>query len=150
MSRVPSCRCHAEESGGFVIWWLLGLSGVAILMFALVADGSRVMAGLNDTSDVAQVAARAGARMVNPSTGSLDATRAAAAAHAELAAAGMTGTVTVNGNEITVTAATTIDLPLLAIVGVNQRAVDSARTARAISDPQEPRVLHVPAGRSHG
>lgn len=128
-------RLLAGESGAFVLWWLIGLSGVAILLFALVADGSRVMAGLDETSDVAQVAARAGAGMVNPSTGSLDAPRAAAAAHAELAAAGMTGTVTVDGNEITVTAATTINLPLLAIVGVDRRTVDSTRTARAISDP---------------
>jgi Flp pilus assembly protein TadG len=128
-------RLLGDESGGFVLWWLIGLSGVAILVFALVADGSRVMAGLNETSDVAQVAARAGARMVNPSTGALDTTRAETAALGELAASGMTGTVTVNGNEITVTAATTLDLPLLAIVGIDQRAVDSTRTARAISDP---------------
>ena len=137
MSSTTSRRVRADESGGFVLWWLIGLSGVAILMFALVGDGSRVMAALNDTSDAAQVAARAGAAMVNPSTGSLDATRAEAAAQSELAAAAMTGTVAVNGNEITVTAATTIDLPLLAMVGVNQRTVDSTRTARAISDPQE-------------
>ena len=125
----------ADESGGFVLWWLIGLSGVAILIFALVADGSRVMAGLNETSDVAQVAARTGARMVNPATGSLDATRAESLAHSELAASGMTGTVTVNRNEITVTAATTVQLPLLAIVGVSERTVDSTRTARAVSDP---------------
>ena len=134
MSVLPSLRL-SDETGGFVIWWLIGLSGVAILIFALVADGSRVMAGLNETSDVAQVAARAGARMVNPSTGSLDATRAETAAQVELAASGMTGAVRINGNEITVTAATTIELPLLATVGVSQRTVDSTRTARAISDP---------------
>jgi len=135
MTAAAARRFLAGEAGGFVIWWLIGLSGVALLMFALVADGSRVMAGVNATSDVAQVAARAGARMVNPTTGALDATRAEAAAHTELAAAGMTGTVTVNGNEITVTASTTITLPLLATVGVDQRTVDSTRTARALSDP---------------
>lgn len=135
MSTAVSRHFRADESGGFVIWWLIGLSGAAILMFALVADGSRVMAALSETSDVAQVAARAGARMVNPSTGALDATRAEAAAKAELAFAGMTGTITVNGNEITVTASTTITLPLLAMVGVRERTVDSTRTARAISDP---------------
>jgi Flp pilus assembly protein TadG len=135
MSARATHRLLNDETGGFVLWWLIGLSGIAILVFALVADGSRVMASLNETSDVAQVAARAGARSVNPSTGSLDATRAAGAAQAELAASGMTGTVTVNGNEITVTAATTVELPLLTMVGVNQRTVDSTRTARAISDP---------------
>jgi Flp pilus assembly protein TadG len=133
--RPVTQRIRTDESGGFVTWWIIGLAGVAILIFALVGDGSRVMAAVNETSDVAQVAARAGARMVDPSTGALDASRAEAAAQAEIAAAGMTGTVTVNGNEITVTASTTIGLPLLAIVGVDQRAVGSTRTARAISDP---------------
>ena len=128
-------RLLDDESGGFVLWWLIGLSGVALLIFVLVADGSRVMAGLDETSDVAQVAARAGARMVNPSTGSLDAARAEAAANAELAASEMTGTVTVNGNEITVTAVAVVELPLLAMVGIDARTVDSTRTARTISDP---------------
>lgn len=128
-------RLRTEESGGFVIWWLIGLSGVAILLFALVGDGSRVMAALDETSDVAQVAARAGARLVNPSTGALDASRAEAAALAEVTAAGMTGVVTVDGPEISVTVSSTITLPLLAIVGVDQHTVTSTRTARAVSDP---------------
>ena len=136
MTACPTAqRIRTDESGGFVTWWILGLAGVAVLIFALVGDGSRVMAAVNETSDVAQVAARGGARMVDPSTGALDATRAEAAAQAEIAAAGMAGTVTVTGGEITVTATTTISLPLLAIVGVDQRTVTSTRTARAISDP---------------
>jgi hypothetical protein len=135
MTSPMADRLRTEDLGGFVIWWLLGLSGVAILMFALVADGSRVMAGLNETSDVAQLAARAGARLVNPSTGSLDATRAEQAARAELTAARMTGHVTVTGDEITVTASATVELPLLAIVGVDRRTVESTRSARVVSDP---------------
>lgn len=136
MNACPSAqRFRTDESGGFVTWWIIGLAAVASLMFALVGDGSRVLAAVNETSDVAQVAARAGARMVNPSTGSLDTSRAETAAQAEIVAAGMTGTVAVAGNEITVTTTTTVDLPLLAIVGVAQRTVDSTRTARVISDP---------------
>ena len=126
---------HADQSGGAVTWWMIGMAGVALLMFALVADGSRVMAGLNQTSDVAQVAARAGAALVDPSTGTLDPTRAEAAALAEVTAAGMTGTVAVNGPEITVTVDATIDLPLLAVVGVSERTVTSTRTSRSLSDP---------------
>lgn len=126
---------RVDESGGAVTWWMIGMAGVALLMFALVADGSRVMAGLNQTSDVAQVAARAGAALVDPSTGTLDPTRAEAAALAEVTAADMTGTVAVNGPEITVTVDATIDLPLLAIVGVSERTVTSTRTSRALSDP---------------
>lgn len=126
-------RLRTGESGGAVIWWLIGMASVAILMFALVADGSRVMAELNETSDVAQVAARAGARFVDPSTGTLDATRAEAAALAEVTAAGMAGTVTVGGAEITVTVSSTIDLPLLAMVGVSEHTVTATRASRTVS-----------------
>jgi Flp pilus assembly protein TadG len=122
-------RLRTDESGGAVIWWLIGMASVAILMFALVADGSRVMAELNETSDVAQVAARAGARFVDPSTGTLDATRAEAAALAEVTAAGMAGTVTVSGAEITVIVSSTIDLPLLAMVGVSEHTVTATRAS---------------------
>lgn len=128
-------RLRTGESGGAVIWWLIGMASVAILMFALVADGSRVMAELNETSDVAQVAARAGARFVDPSTGTLDATRAEAAALAEVTAAGMAGTVTVGGAEITVTVSSTIDLPLLALVGVSEHTVTATRASRTVSGP---------------
>jgi hypothetical protein len=128
-------RVQTDESGGAVIWWLIGMAGVAILMFALVADGSRVFAELNETSDVAQVAARAGARFVDPSTGTLDATRAEVAALAEVTAAGMTGTVAVSGAEITVTVSSTIDLPLLAMVGVTEHTVTSTRASRPVSGP---------------
>jgi hypothetical protein len=128
-------RLRTDESGGAVTWWMIGMAGVAILIFALVADGSRVMAGLNETSDVAQVAARAGARFVDPSTGTLDATRAEAAALAEVTAAGMAGTVTVSGAEITVTVSTTLDLRLLAIVGVSEHTVTSTRASRTVTGP---------------
>jgi Flp pilus assembly protein TadG len=128
-------RLRTDESGGAVTWWMIGMAGVAILMFVLVADGSRVMAGVNETSDVAQVAARAGARFVDPSTGTLDATRAEAAALAEVTAAGMTGTVTISGTEITVTVSTTLDLPLLAIVGVSEHTVTSTRASRTVTGP---------------
>lgn len=135
MTRRTWPSTHADESGGFVIWWLIGLAGVGMLMFALVADGSRVLAALSDTSDLAQVAARAAARHVDPHTGLLDAALAETAAHDELTAAGLTGDVHVDAAHVTVTAAATVELPLLAIVGVPHRTVTSTRTAQIISDP---------------
>ncbi|MBW3578761.1 MAG: hypothetical protein KY462_13670 [Actinobacteria bacterium] len=127
-------RAIADQAGGFVIWWLIALAGVGMLMFALVADGSRVLATLNETSDVAQVAARAGARAVDPDTGLLDGVRAQAAAHAELAAAGMTGEVSADAATVTVTARRNLALPLLSLVGVDRHTVTSTRTAQAL-DP---------------
>lgn len=128
-------RLRTDESGGAVIWWLIGLAAVAQLMFVLVADGSRVMAGLNEASDVAQIAARAGARFIDPSTGTLDATRAEAAARDEIKAVGMTGTVLVTSTEITVTVSNSIALPLLSVVGVDKHTVTSTRAARAATAP---------------
>ena len=135
MTRPTRPSPRADESGGFVIWWLIALAGVGMLMFALVADGSRILTALSDTSDLAQVAARAAARHVDPNTGLLDAALAEAAAHDELTAAGVTGDVHVDAARVTVTAAATVELPLLAIVGVPDRTVTSTRTAQIISDP---------------
>jgi hypothetical protein len=54
VSAPTTRRLLDDEAGGFVLWWLIGMSGVAILVFALVADGSRVMADLNESSYVSR------------------------------------------------------------------------------------------------
>lgn len=111
---------------------MIGLAGVALLMFALVGDGSRVLAGVSDTSDVAQVAARTAARAVNPATGKLDVVRATAAAHQELDDAGVSGRVTVSPTVVTVTATDTIDLALLSMVGIRRHTVTATRTSQLL------------------
>ncbi len=131
-------RDVATEDGGAVIYFLIAVATVGMLMFALVADGSRVLADLSETSDVAQIAARSGAREVDPSTGRLDTDRATAAANRELIDAGMTGTVNVAATSVTVTASHTLDLTLLAAVGINRHTVTSTRTADLLDRPGAP------------
>lgn len=123
-----------NEDGVYVTFWILGLTITALLMFALVADGSRVFASIDETSDVAQMASRAGAREVNPATGNIRPGPARDLARAELNAAGMTGTVVVASDmsAITVTATETVDLPRLAMVGVSSRTVSSSHTATVL------------------
>lgn len=135
MTTTMCTRTRTDESGTFVVYWLLGATFVGLLFVALVADGSRVFAAISDTSDVAQVAARAAARHIDPNTGLLDASLAAAAAQTELDAAGMNGTVTVDTNTVTVTASSTIDLPLLTLVGKPTHTVESTRAAHAAAGP---------------
>lgn len=123
-----------HDQDGTVTIWLIGIAAVATLMFALVADGSRILAAASDTSDIAQVAARTATRQVDPSTGRLDTLRATTAANAELADAGVTGSITVAATTVTVTASDTIDLPLLAAVGIPHHTVTTTRTARLLAD----------------
>lgn len=120
------------EDGSIVIYMMLAIATVGMLMFALVADGSRVLAGISDTSDVAQVAARAAARHVDPSTGRVDTYLATAAANTELAAADMTGTVSVRADDIAVTATDTVTLRFLAAIGKPSHTVTATRTAQLL------------------
>lgn len=124
-----------RQDGSAVIWFLIAVAFVGVIVFFWVGGSSRALAALADSADVAQVAARAGTQHVDPDTGRLDPTRAATAAHAELAAAGMTGSVAVAAHTVTVTATHTVDLPLLAVLGKPTHTATSTRTATVISEP---------------
>lgn len=124
-----------SQDGSAVIWFLIAIGFVGVIMFFFVGGTSRALAALADTADVAQVAARAATGHVNPHTGRIDPDQATAAAHTELAAAGMTGTVTITADTATVTATHTVDLPLLAVLGKPTHTATSTRTATIISEP---------------
>lgn len=139
MTTHPSTHGNTTgQDGGAVLYFLIAIATVGMLMFALVADGSRVLAGLSDTSDVAQIAARTGAREVDPATGHIDAYRAITAAQQQLSDAAMTGTVTTTATTVTVTASHTLNLNLLAIVGVGRHTVTSTRTSDLLDRPDTP------------
>lgn len=128
-------QTHDREDGTAVIWFLLCIAFVGLLMFFLVAGSGQALASLSDTADVAQTAARAGTTQVDPSDGRLLPEAAAAAARAELDAAGMTGSVSVGLNTVTVTASTTTDLPLLAVLGKPTHTATATRTATVLTEP---------------
>lgn len=116
-----------------------------LIMIGLVVDGGYVLAARRRAIDEANGAARAGAEALAPSSyrtsGSLDLDPAAADAAAQgyLAAAGHSGSVTVNGNDVTVTLNFDQPMSLLRIIGIDAVSVSGRGQARSVRgiDTQE-------------
>ena len=125
-------RLRFTEEEGLATVWMLGLATITMLLVALVTDGARVLAAVSDTGDTARAAARAGALGVDPASRRMDPTIADQEARAVVSSQQMTPTSVVvsdDGTQITVTVQTTIELPLLALLGVRSRTVSSTATA---------------------
>jgi hypothetical protein len=115
---------------------------LAVLAFAgLVLDAGLAVATKVDAVSVAQSAARAGARELDlahlRTTGEIRLDPAAAhdTATSWLATAGLAGSVTVTGEQVTVTVTTAQDTQLLQLVGVDSIPVGATATATAVSPP---------------
>ena len=117
-------RLDDAESGmvtAFVVIFTLAL----VLMAGLVLDGGLALAAKVQAVDDAQAAARAGAQAIDIPTYrasgqiTLDPAQAAADAERYLAAAGHTGTVSVNGEQVTVTVTITQATQILDLAGID-------------------------------
>ena len=137
-------RRHAQlgdaESGmvtAFVVIFTLAL----LLMAGLVLDGGLALATKVQAIDDAQAAARAGAQAIDIPTYrasgqiTLDPAQAAADAERYLAAAGHTGTVSVNGEQVTVTVTITEPTQILSLAGINHLTETGTGTATAEQNP---------------
>jgi len=117
----------------FVVVMTLAL----IIMAGLVLDGGLALAAKVQAIDDAQAAARAGAQAIDLATYratgqvTLDPAEATADAEHALAVAGHTGTVAVNGDEVTVTVTITQPTQILDLVGVQHVTVSGAGSATA-------------------
>ena len=133
-------RRHARlgdaESGmvtAFVVIFTLAL----VLMAGLVLDGGLALAAKVQAIDDAQAAARAGAQAIDIPTYrasgqiTLDPAQAAADAKRYLAAAGHTGTVSVNGEQVTVTVTITQPTQILSLAGIDHLTETGTGTATA-------------------
>src|SRR6478609_4941534 len=136
---VTSRRTALEGDGdrGSVTAYLLIMTVALVGLAGLVLDGGAALAARGRAADPAHQAARAGADAVDDQSlrsttpGGLTADPAAArrAAAAVLAAADVTGDVTVTGTTVTVTARATKPTAILAIVGINQVGGTATATA---------------------
>jgi len=114
------------------------LSVGLLVLCGLVIDGGYVLAGRRRAIDEANGAARAGAEALSPpdyrSDGdiTLDPDRAEEAAQDFLAATGHSGTVTVNGEEVTVEMSFEQPTALLGAIGIRQVTVSGRGRARAV------------------
>ncbi len=123
-----------REHGAYALQ--LAVMAVAILAVAMFAidQGSKIRAARTATTS-AQEAARSAAQQLQPGIvqgdpARIDPTKAAGAARAYLRAAGVTGTVQVNGSRITVTTSAPWNPTVLQLVGVGATTLTGTATAR--------------------
>ena len=131
-------RLQDDRDRGSVTAYLLIMTVALVLLMGLVLDGGAALTAHGTAADTAQQAARAGAdalddtslRTTTPAGLTANPAAARTAAAAVLAAAGVTGEVTVAGATVTVTARATRPTAILAIVGIGQ--VGGTATATAV------------------
>ena len=131
-------RMRRDEDRGSITAYLLIMTVALVLMAGLVLDGGAALTAHGTAADTAQQAARAGAdalddnslRTTTPAGLTTNPGAARAAARAVLAAADVTGDVTVIGTTVTVTAHATRPTVILAIAGITQ--VGGTATATAV------------------
>lgn len=105
----------------------------------LVIDGGYALSARREAMTQAQQAARVGADALavgalRDGTVQVDPERAAAAARSYLRSVGASGTVSVNGGEISVSVTSTSDTVLLSAVGVPSLPVEVTATAESIDE----------------
>jgi hypothetical protein len=133
--RVPHTRTrHTDERGSVTVFTALVLT-TAILGAGLALDLGQALTAKTDTIAQAQQAARAGAagldtRRLRSGTVAVIDPAALAAIHTYLRSAGDTGSATITGPTITVTAHRTVTLRLLDLFGLGHKTVSGTGTAR--------------------
>lgn len=132
---------HERAEAGFVSLYVVVITVGLLAMAGLVIDGGNAIAAREQATDAAQQASRAGADALSPdslrgSPTGLTASPAAAqaAANRVLAAAGVTGTVTVAvaGDSVTVTVVVHKSTTILSAVGVTDISGTATATATAL------------------
>ncbi|MDA8062338.1 MAG: hypothetical protein M0T80_07905 [Actinomycetota bacterium] len=137
--RLGTCLGDPESGTvtAFVVVFMLAL----LVMAGLVADGGLALSAKVQAIDDAQAAARAGAQAIDVplyrATGqiTLDPSEASADAEAFLARAGRTGTVSVAGDQVTVTVTITQPTQILSLVGIEHFTETGTGTATAEQEP---------------
>jgi len=126
-----------EREAGMVTAFVVIFTVALLVMAGLVLDGGLALSAKVRAIDDAQAAARAGAQAINiplyRATGqvTLNPTEASADAEQYLAQAGQSGTVTVNGDQVTVTITVTQRTQLLSLAGIDHLSVSGSGTATA-------------------
>lgn len=128
-------RCSDDRGSATV--WMIGVTVAAFLMVGLVLDGGVMLRARSDAFAIAASAARVGAQQLDSDAAvegltALDPVAAEQAALAYLAAQGVTGSVTVTGDTVTVSVTTTANLQLLSLVGGGSATFDATADAQAV------------------
>jgi len=137
--RSQWARLREQSEAGFVSLYVVVITVGLLAMAGLVIDGGNALAAREQATDVAQQAARAGADALSPeslrgSPTGLTASPAAAqaAANRVLDTTGVTGTVSVDGDNVTVTVVVHKDTTILSAFGVPPIEGKATSTATAL------------------
>ena len=137
MTSAHRLRSRLRDEEGMVTAFVVIFTFALLLLAGLVIDGGLTLAARVQAIDEAQAAARAGAQAINlplfRSTGQvvLDPSQARQAAESYLAATGHTGTVAVNGEQVTVTVTISQPTQILSLAGIDHLTVTGTGTATA-------------------
>lgn len=128
----------AGRDGGFVSLYVVAITLGVLAMTGLVIDGGNALTAREQAADSAQQAARAGADALSPaslrtaSDPRANGATATQAANAVLADSGLVGTVTVTGQNVTVTVVVHKATTILSAVGLNTISGTASATATAV------------------
>ena len=139
---MNAVRCRSER-GSASIWAVLVTAGAFTVLLGLVVDGGRVIDARLASSRTAAQAARLGADSL--SSASVRDGRDTIAVHAAVTRAqsylhdaGMTGSVQVAGDTVTVTVTGMSETQILNIVGIDSFPIEETETAQAITEDDQP------------
>lgn len=130
----------ARDERGSAAMWIIFLTVGMLAMGALVIDGGYVMASKREAARTAEQAARVASDQLDLDsvrTGGSDVNVGAAAdaARSYLASARERGTVSIDGDEVTVTVSKTHRTILMSAFGKSRFTVRSSATATSIDGP---------------
>lgn len=131
-------RLTRDERGVVSVWTILMASGVFLVLLGLVYDGGNAMNNRISAHRSAEQAARAAAdemRGVRDGAEGINQATAVQRANQVLAQAGWTGTVNINGLDVSVTVTGKSDNAFLGVIGFNSFPIDETGTATSITGP---------------
>ena len=136
-------RLRRDDDRGAITLFVVVFTVALLAAVGLVVDGGGKVRALQRADEAAREAARAGSQMLDvPSAVRGDGVRidpagAARAARAYLDAAGVDGTVTVEGNAVRVSTSVTYEPVFLAFAGVGPMTVTGTASARPVAGDDE-------------
>jgi Flp pilus assembly protein TadG len=132
-----------NERGSASIWAILVIAGAFTFLLGLVVDGGRVIDARIAASRAAAQSARVGADALSSASvrngnNAIDVDAAKARAQKYLHDAGMTGTISVTGQTVSVTVTGSSETQILGVIGITSFPIEETETAQAITEEDVP------------
>lgn len=132
-----------NERGSASVWAILVIAGAFTVLLGLVVDGGRVIDARIAASRAAAQAARVGADSLSSASvrdghDVINVEAAKSQAQKYLHDAGITGTVSVSGEIVTVTVTGSSETQILGVIGIASFPIEESESAQAITEEDLP------------